>query len=144
MGFLFSELLGDSRDFFERLRTSKPDGLLFGSTASRICSPRICCLWTKRIAELSQGERSEASPSEARVRAKRGTVRRAKRDPPPPKAAAPAEGGAAEGGRALRATRKRKLEATKLEANKHGMNQRPGSAGKRALHVRDIENDEEM
>ena len=94
MGLLFSELLGDSRDFSERLRTSKPDGLPSGSTAARICSPRICCLWIKRIAELSQAERSEASPREARLRAKRGTVRRAKRDPPPPQAPAPTAEGA--------------------------------------------------
>ena len=64
-------------------------------------------------------------------------VRRAKRGPPPPKAAAPAEGGTAEGGRALRATSKRKLEATKLESNKHGAYKQPWSAGKRALHERD-------
>ena len=90
-------------------------------------------LRTNCIAELNQAERSEAR------RAKRVTVRRAKRGPPPPKAAAPAEGGTAEGGRALRATSKRKLEATELESNKHGAYKQPWSAGKRALHVRDYQ-----
>ena len=65
----------------------------------------MCCPRAKLLAGLSQAERSEAR------RAKRGTVRRAKRAPPPPKAAAPAEGGSAEGATALRAVFKRKLEA---------------------------------
>ena len=81
----------------------------------------MCCLLIKRIAELSQAERSEAQ------RAKRVTVSRAKRGPPPPPKAVPPK-----------AARPAGDEATELEANKHGANQLLWEAGKRALHVRDI------
>ena len=70
------------------------------------------------LAELSQAERSEALPREAR---------------PPPKAAG------AEGAPELREGFKRKLECDPTGSVFAVANQQPGSAGKRALHVRDIE-----
>ena len=79
------------------------------------------------FAEFSQAERREAPSCEAQRRAKRGTVRCAKRSPPLPQAPAPAEG-SAEGATALRAVFKGKLEATKLEANSLGVNKRIASS----------------
>ena len=87
--------LCDEEDHKERHLLS---GLRLAGHVASTCpglakSPRMCCPRAKLLAGLSQAERSEAR------RAKRGTVRRAKRAPPPPKAAAPA----AEGGRRRKA-----------------------------------------
>ena len=87
------------------------------SACSRQTSFEFAVHGIKLRAELSQAERSEALLREAQ---------------PPPKAAG------AEGAPELREGFKQKLEAYMIEAFKHVAYILPGSAGKRALHERDI------
>ena len=110
----FSEPVGVSQSFSESLNFSEPlrayqmdilDGIVCATKAFGK-SLGHCVRWARSALRVTNKQlQSSAKPSEARPRrAKRGSARsaaqsgRAKRDPPPPKVAAPAEGGTAEGG----------------------------------------------